>query len=296
MTPIADLIQIAIQTEAFRPFAAFLLFILIAIIWKATGEVWRFGWQVLRKIKSLFPKIVFWNAVKCAVFVIFVSFYWQWLSLQIQYIETRYLTPVTSGEFSGYSSDHVTAIYEAELRRHVLDDEFRIIQDSVRAMSLQFGCDSIAIYECAYPECSLNPFVVRQDGVAAGFIQFTGIGCNGLPFNLATVKNWCYNRNARAMMSATRQYLQRAANGRQLKTGKDVYLAIFCPSKIGKNDDTVLYDSGKAYSLNKYLDGWTEENGKIFRSPFSVDGKITIKELDLWRNYKKMQLMKRWKK
>lgn len=293
MIPFADILQIALESEAVRPFAAFALFILIAVTWNTTGEVWRFGWQVLRKIKSLFPKLTIWNAVKCAVFVIFVCAKWQWLSLQIQYIETRYLNPVTSGEFSGYSSDHVTAIYEAELRRHVLDDEFRIIQDSVRAMSAMFGCDSSAIYECAYPECSLNPFVVRPDGVAAGFIQFTGLGCKELPFNLATVKNWCYTRNARAMMSATRQYLQRAANGRQLKTGKDIYLAVFCPSKIGCGPDAVLYDSGPAYEMNKQLDGWCLESGKIVRSPAAVDHRITAGELDLWMQYKKIQLIKR---
>lgn len=293
MTPIFDLIQIALESDIICPFAAFALFILIAVTWKATGEVWRFGWQVLRKIKSLFPKLTIWNAVKCAVFVIFVSFKWQWLSLQIQYIETKYINPVTSGEFSGYSSDKVTAIYEAELRRHVLDDEFRVIQDSVRAMSLQFGCDSSAIYECAYPECSLNPFVVRQDEVAAGFIQFTSLGCAGLPFNLATVKNWCYTRNAKAMMSATRQYLQRAANGRPLKTGKDIYLAVFCPSKIGSGPDAVLYDSGPAYEMNKQLDGWVLESGKIVRSPSAVDHRITAGELGLWMERKKIDLIKR---
>ena len=293
MSQISDILQIALESDLIRPFAAFALFILIVTAWKATGEVWRFGWQVLRKIKSLFPKIGFWNAVKCAIFVIFVSFKWQWLSLQIQYIETRYLNPVTSGEFSGYSSEKTTAIYEAELRRYVDDYEFRIIQDSVRAMSAMFGCDSSAIYECAYPECSLNPFVVRPDGVAAGFIQFTAAGCKDLPFNLATVKNWCYNRNARAMMSATRQYLQRAANGRQLKTGKDVYLAVFCPREIGSGPDAVLYDSGAAYEMNKFLDGWKIESGKIVRSPSAVDHRITAGELNLWMQYKKIQLIKR---
>jgi len=294
MTNFADLIQIALQTEAVRPFAALILFILIAVTWNTTGEVWRFCWQVLRKIKSLFPKIGFWNAVKCAVFVIFVSCYWQWLSLQIQYIETRYLNPVTSREFSGYSSDHVTAIYEAELRRHVDDYEFRIIQDSVRAMSLLFGCDSSAIYEAALPECGLNPFVIRRDGVAAGWIQFTNAGCKGLPFTLDHIKTWCKTRNTAAIMSATRQYLGSRSHNRHIKTGLDVYICVFAPAFLGCPAETAMYSAPSIeYQMNKSLDGWTVESGRIVRSPGAMDGKITVGELGLWMNYHKGQLIRK---
>lgn len=230
----------------------------------------------------------------CAIFTIFV---WRgggnWLALQLEFVETRYLDPVTTGEFEGYSPDHLTAIYEAELRRHVDEYEFRIIQDSVASMVRLFQCDSSAIYEAALPECSLDPFVIRKDGVAAGFIQFTNAGCSNMPFKLPDVKRWCYTRNAPAMMQATRIYLTAAKGNRPMKSGLDVYLAVFCPAKLGSGPDAVLYDSGLAYLMNANLDGWTNNNGRIYRSPSNVDGKITVGELGYWMTYHKIKLIKK---
>lgn len=287
-----DALQVILQTPVINTVVAPFLFIALITAIKAAAKIWRYGWVVLREIKSVFPKIGIKNAIFCGLFVIFVTNYGGWLALQVEYVETRYIDPVYVGQFA-YSSDHVTAIYEQELRRHVDDYEFKIIQDSVRAMSLHFGCDSSAIYECAYPECGLNPFIIRSDGVAAGFIQFTNAGCESMPFKLSDVKEWCRTRNTRAMMSATRQYLQAARNGRQMRSGLDVYLAVFCPRELGSGTDAVLYNSGEAYRLNSGIDGWVMNHGRIYRSPAAVDGSITVGELGRWMEAKKINLIKK---
>ena len=114
-----------------------------------------------------------------------------------------------------------------------------------------------------------------------------------MPFKLSDVKEWCRNRNARAMMSATRQYLQAARNGRQMRSGLDVYLAVFCPRELGSGPDAVLYNSGAAYRLNSGIDGWVMNHGRIYRSPAAVDGSITVGELGRWMEAKKINLIKK---
>ena len=286
-----DALQIILQTPVINTVVAPFLFIALVTATKAAAKIWRYGWVVLKEIKSVFPKIGIKNAIFCGLFVIFVTNYGGWLALQVEYIETRYIDPVYAGQFS-YSSDHVTAIYEQELRRHVDDYEFKIIQDSVRAMCDLFGCDSSAIYECMLPECGMNPFVIRTDGIAAGPIQFTRIGCKDLPFDLDQIKKWCRERNTRALMSATRQYLVSRSNGHQIKTGLDVYVCVFAPGYLGSSPDAVLYNSGAAYRLNSGIDGWVLNEGRIYRNPAAVDGSITVRELGLWMTAKKINLIK----
>ena len=62
------------------------------------------------------------------------------------------------------------------------------------------GCSPLAIYEVAYSECGLNPFRIRDDGVAAGWIQFTTNGLPGIPTDgrqttLPEVKDACRRRD-----------------------------------------------------------------------------------------------------
>jgi len=295
MTAATDFLQTLLnQPDPFTFPGCIAAALIFLILLKAVARTLKLAKQTLKFGRTFFPKLSIGFAVKVCIMAGFLYICKDSAHDYLQYVETRWLNPVdTSGAFNRYSSDHLTAIYETELRRHVDDYEFRIIQDSVRAMCKQFGCDSSAIYECMLPECGMNPFVIRPDGIAAGPIQFTRRGCEGLPFTLDHIKKWCKDRNARALMSATRQYLVSRSHNRHMKTGTDIYVCVFAPEHLGCAADKVFYSSGDAYEKNKGIDGWKIESGKIVRSPSAVDHRITAGELDLWMQYKKIQLIKR---
>jgi hypothetical protein len=294
MTNFSDAIQTLLQIPGVAAITGAILAVLLITALKATATLLRATRATLKFTRGLFPKMGVKNFLIIAFFAIFVEYKGEVISGWLQYFETRYLRPVASGEYADYSADHLTAIYETELRRHVDPYEFKVIQDSVRAMSVLFGCDSSAIYEAALPECGLNPFVIRRDGVAAGWIQFTNAGCKGLPFTLDHIKNWCKTRNTAAIMSATRQYLVSRSHNRHIKTGLDVYICVFAPAFLGCPADKAMYCTPSIeYQMNKNLDGWHIESGRIVRSPGAMDGKITVGELGLWMNYHKGQLIRK---
>ena len=60
-------------------------------------------------------------------------------------------------------------------------------------------------------------------------------------------------------------YFSQSDWNKRIKTLEDMYMAILMPSFIGKPDDAVIFDGGKAYSQNSGLD-------------VSKDGKVTKRE------------------
>jgi len=288
MKPTIDTIQILLQTPGLQyPATVVLIWLLLSVI-KTIFAVIR---QTRIIAGAMFYKITLWRLVVIIFISIFVVQNVEYLTDALQYAETR-TAGIQAGQYAGYSSDHLTAIYEEELKKHTDPYEFKVIKDSVTSWVLEFGCDSSAIYECAYPECGLDPFAIHKDGCAAGFIQFTISGLNGSGKSLDYVKQVCKDRNIIEMMRLTGWYFRDRAKGRKLQKGIDIYLLVFCPKFVGCQPEQVLYNSGSSYSMNRNLDGWGIENGKIVRSPQYINGDITANELNLWLESKKGKLIK----
>ena len=158
------------------------------------------------------------------------------------------------------------------------------------------GCTSKEILMVAACESGLNPFRIRAAGRAAGWIQFTPTGVASLPFSMRDVKRACLLKDADFIMRATHIYfLQKNV---VLSNALDVYLAVFCPAKIGARGGDVLYSgySNPAYLLNSGIDGWqiNRQNGLVFRG--KKDGNITAGELEAFMLRKTAEICEKHKR
>lgn len=216
----------------------------------------------------------------------------------IQWAENNWLHPVylTPADTSAWALSR----YEAALDRKLSPGEAETVKRRTREIAAKVGASPQAIYEVAYSECGLDPFCIRKDGVAAGWIQFTVKGLEGLGPSLSQVKAACYRRDAAFMMDLTEAYLLRAAAGRPLPTSTEVYTAVFAPSFIGREGTAVLYSGWDrpSYLLNAGLDGHkyrlkTLPDGRQqliwYRDP---DGAITISDLRLALAAKRAKFLK----
>ena len=225
----------------------------------------------------------------------------------IQEIEQRYFAPVWIGQNSTMNEAHLTAIYEAELAKKVDPYELEVIKRRTKEMAVKIQSTPLAIYECAYLECGLNPYTIRKDLVAAGWIQFTKTGLLGLTYegksiHFDQVLYACRQRNIDLMMDLTEIYLTdkfKRAHEKPLYNTIDLYLALFAPAFIGASSDKILYQGyqNPSYYLNKGLDGWytidTPDGKKmILRKNAACDGAITIYEIYLALEAKKNRLIR----
>jgi hypothetical protein len=284
---LSDILQIAIQIPGINYVVYFAAFYLLFSAIKTAGNMVRSARWLAGKV---FVKPSLWYAVFTGILTIFAVQYTQTISDYLQYWETK---SEAVQQYNGFGTSKTVAIFEAELRRNTLPEEYNLIIDSLQAWRLEFGMDSTAAYECMICECALNPFIVRKDGIAAGPIQFTSNGCKGLGFDLSTVKKWCEQRDAKSLMMATGAYLRSRAKGKAIKTGLDFYITVFAPGFLGCKPDQVLYDSGNAYYLNRGMDGFCIQNGIVVRSPAAINGNITVNDVNLWMRFKTGQLVKK---
>ncbi len=220
----------------------------------------------------------------------------------IQYVEQRYIHPAFVMDDT---TRHTMAIYEAELSKRLDSYEFETVKNRTHEMAAKYGSTPLAIYEVAYSECGLNPFTIRTDGVAAGWIQFTNAGLNGLMINgrkatLEQVKDACRRRDIETIMDLTDQYFATRTKGMPLTRSVDVYVCVFAPGHIGKPDNQVLYEgrNNPSYYMNKGLDGYYIANiggrQQIFRSQAACDGRITIQDMALALQAKKSRLIRQY--
>jgi|GEM_PF-1227615 len=229
----------------------------------------------------------------------------------LQEIEQRYLQPVYVNEYGSLTEEHVTAIYEAELAKRVDPYQKEVVTRRTREIAAKIQSTPLAIYQCAHLECGLDPFTVRRDQVAAGWIQFTRAGISGLryqgkPIAYETVLQACAAKNAAYIMDLTELYLTsqyERAKRKPLDNTIDLYLALFAPALIGAEYDKVVYEGyqNPKYYKNDGLDGWyiaDAENGQkqIFHKDSAKDGKITIIEMFLALESRKNKLLKQYLK
>lgn len=216
----------------------------------------------------------------------------QQFSGAMEYVEHRYLHPVYLDGHVG-EADALEA-YEREIRRHTTPAEFDTLKARTEQMAARINSRPAAIYETAWLECGLNPFRVRDDRVAAGWIQFTRAGLSGLGVSLDQVIGYCHDRDISRIMDLTEAYLLRKwerAGRPDMANTIDLYLAVFAPAHIGKEAGAVVYQGlgNPAYDLNSGLDGWRLEAGKIVRG--RKDGRITVGEIWLCLERKKRLIL-----
>lgn len=213
----------------------------------------------------------------------------------LEFVECRYIDPVHIGQAD--TPEHLTEAYEAQIKKYCDTYEFAIVQRRTAEMAAKINSTPQVIYEAALLECGLNPFRVRADGVAAGWIQFTRAGLSGLGVSLEQVIAACQRRDIGLIMDLTERYLTRKweqAGRPDMRNTIDLYLAIFAPVHIGAQPERVVYAgfSNPAYALNSGLDGWYQDGGLIIRKPSMCDGKITVWEIYLCLERKKAMLIK----
>ena len=201
-------------------------------------------------------------------------------------------TPVYAGAYDSLGPDAKAAAFERILQQQVSPEHFGLIQQQTAATAAKLGVAPADIYAVCYAECGLNPFVRNvQQGrtVAAGWIQFTGVGCQSVPgLNMKQVQQACDSRDAARMLQWSDAYLVSAAAGKPLRGALDVYLCLFAPSKVGAPAGEVLYKGydNPAYYQNAGIDGWVKQpNGRILRLRSRCDGIITVGELGLRLEY-----------
>ena len=147
-----------------------------------------------------------WTAVKIAAIAAPIYLFSPHIGDALQYIEQHYTNPVYYTKTAPDTLE-MLARYEAEIRKHTDGYEFEVLRTETAKTAAAIGSTPLAIYETAYLECGLDPFRVRDDGVAAGWIQFTRAGLAGLvvdgrTYTLEQVRAACRARGQRAPAAA----------------------------------------------------------------------------------------------
>ena len=214
----------------------------------------------------------------------------QTVTTGLQYIEQSISPTYINTDTSFFSESR----FEDVIKRYTNEAQFLTIRDSTRALAREIGCRPQDIYLVAYSECGLNPFTIRTDGIAAGWIQFTRDGLSGLGRSLEQVKQSCNAGDAVEIMRLTGAYIRRAAAGRKIESATDFYCAVFAPAKMGAGMDDTLYSgfSNPEYYLNAGLDGYFVESGKVLYLPHLKDGKLTKRDLMAALEYRKAKFLK----
>jgi hypothetical protein len=294
---VTDLFQLLLSQRGAWGYAlALLLFVVGWITWRYLRFALHHAITLLRALRKPFPAFRLRSAVFACSGGLLLYLLGPWISNEIEYYENRYFAPaylVTD------TAAWVVDVYEAEAGKHLYPSELTLLRTRTQETAAKVGTTPLAIYEVALAECGMDPFRVRRDGRAAGFIQFTPTGLQGLGCTLDDVKAACARRDLGYILDLTERYLISRANGRPLTRSCDVYTCVFAPGYVGMPDEQTLYStaSGEAYTLNKCLDGYRVEDTKrgrlIVRDERSADGRITINDLALCLAAHKARLLRK---
>lgn len=298
MKPLSDFLQILLSLPGWLGYAS--CFVLVALVLqslKLFGAIWSLGIIALKWVRrvAICPSLL--NAVIVAGLALPLYALRFPVSDGLQWFEQRYLSPLV---FVPDTSSAMTAVYEMELAKYCSPHECEVIRKRTQEIAAKVGSTPLAIYEVAYSECGMNPFVIRKDGVAAGWIQFTRAGLNGSGVSLDEVKKSCQERNVERVMDLTEWYLLDRAKNKLMPRSCDIYTCVFAPGFVGADDDQALYStrSGDAYYLNAGLDGYylqqVGDRELIMQSRKARDGRITINDLKLALAAKKAALVGRY--
>jgi len=295
MKPVSDLIQIGLSLPSALGYLAAV--VLVLTVWQGIKLARKAVFFVRAGLSFLFGLLIRLTprSLAAACFIaIPVYLFRTAISDRLQYLEQIMQPAYVTGDTS-----RALAIYEAELQKWCDPYELQVVKDRTRAIAARVGCSPLAIYEVAYSECGLDPFRIRTDGVAAGWIQFTRVGLTGLGETLEGVKAACKRRDVVRIMDLTDAYLVSRAKDVPLVDAAGVYTCVFAPGHVGSPDGQVLYQGwgNPAYRMNDIFDGYyIDGRGRIIRSRAAMDGRITIGEMRLHLEAKKSRLLAAWGK
>jgi len=295
-----DFVQVmfGISDPSIRFIGIALVFLAVWILLKTVSAAAEWIWKALKKCLPA-PSII--NA-----FLLVAMTFVGWINSQAihdgtQFIEQYWFDPVYIWQSSLADPDIREAMYEIKFKQNFRADEgwkFNVLKKRTKALADSIGTTTLAIYEMADLECHGDPFNIRSDQVAAGWIQFTDAGCKGLNFTKLQVIDACKKRDINFIMDATDAYMirkfRRLKKGTTLADGIDLYLAVFAPAFIGKGPEVVVYQGydNPAYYKNSGLDGWYLLGNKIMQSDSRKDGKICVGEIFLALENRKAKMVR----
>lgn len=297
-----DALQILLnQSGAWKFFSCALIFSCGWLVWRYFFALFGLTIKIWREIKKPFIPVSIWSVVFICIGGGLTSLFSVQLSDGLEWFEQKYLDPVY---VSNDTSSFAVKCYESELSKNLSSEQMQTLVTWTDRIAKDCGSTRLAFYEVYNSECGLNPFAVntrfrngRVDTIAAGILQFTSAGIEGLS-TMREVKDAVIRKDLEFLMELSYRYMERASQGKSLERATDVYTAVFMPKFVGCSDQTVLASLNSSrpdyYLENICLDGHYLDNQKIMTSPKARDGKITIYDLYLHLELKKSQILKRY--
>ena len=297
-----DLIQILLnQSGAWKFFSCALIFSLCWLVWRYFRALVLLLFKVWRELKKPFIPVSWWSLFVILIGSFFTSLFSTQISDGLEWVEQTWIDPtyITSD-----TSSFAVKCFETELSKNLTGEQMQILVKWTDKIAQDCGSNRLALYEVYNSECALNPFAVnvryrngRTDTIAASVLQFTAAGISGLS-TMREVKDAVIKKDLEFLMTLAHAYMVRASQGVRLPNAANVYTAVFMPSFVGGDMNTVLASLRSSrpdwYLENIGLDGHYLDGQKIMTSNKERDGKITIHDLHLHLELKKAQLLKRY--
>jgi hypothetical protein len=297
-----DLIQILLnQSGAWKFFSCALIFCALWVTWRYFWAAISFLLKVWKEVKKPFIPVSWWSLIKISFWSGIICIFSTQISDGLEWVEQKYLDPtyITSD-----TSSFAVKCFETELSKNLTGEQMQILVTWTDQIAKDCGSNRLALYEVYNSECALNPFAVnvryrngRTDTIAASILQYTAAGISGLS-TMRQVKDAVIKKDLEFLMTLAHKYMVRASQGVRLPNAANVYTAVFMPSFVGGNMNTVLASLRSSrpdwYLENIGLDGHYLDGQKIMTSKKARDGKITIHDLHLHLELKKALLLKKY--
>jgi hypothetical protein len=295
-----DLIQVLLnQSGAWKFFSCALIFSLCWLIWRYFWAAFSLLLKVWKELKKPFIPVSWWSLFFIFIGSGFISLFSTQISDGLEWVEQKWIDPTY---ISSDTSSFAVKCFETELSKNLTGEQMRILTRWTDKIAQDCGSNRLALYEVYNSECALNPFAVnintKGDTVACGVIQFTKAGISGLGVTYRQVKDAVIKKDLEFLMTLAHKYMVRASQGNALPNAANVYTAVFMPSFVGGDMNTVLASLRSSrpdwYLENIGLDGHYLDGSKIMTSKKARDGKITIHDLHLHLELKKALLLKKY--
>jgi hypothetical protein len=306
---ITDLVQILLNhSGAWKFFSCALIFCACWLMWRYFRALVLLLFKICEEIKKPFIPVSWGSLFIILIGSGFISLFSNEISDGLEWVEQKYLDPTC---ISSDTSSFAVKCYETELSKNLSGEQMQILVKWTDQIAKDCGTNRLALYEVYNSECALNPFafnekkiydkkgrLIRIDTVAAGVIQFTPVGISGFGVTFRQVKDACLKKDLEFLMTLAHKYMVHWSKGYALPTAANVYTAVFMPSFVGGDMNTVLASLRSSrpdyYLENINLDGHYLDGDKIMTSKKARDGKITIYDLHLHLELKKAQLLKKY--
>ena len=299
---ITDLAQVLLnQSGAWKFFSCALIFSLCWLVWRYFWALVSMLFKIWQELKKPFIPVSWWSLFVISFWSCVISLFSTQISDGLEWVEQKWIDPTY---ISSDTSSFAVKCFETELSKNLTGEQMQILLKWTDKIAQDCGSNRLALYEVYNSECALNPFAVnvryrngRTDTIAASVLQFTAAGISGLS-TMREVKDAVIKRDLEFLMTLAHAYMVRASQGVRLPNAANVYTAVFMPSFVGGDMNTVLASLRSSrpdwYLENIGLDGHYLDGQKIMTSKKARDGKITIHDLHLHLELKKAQLLKKY--